>query len=126
MLLSIPGPHWQHDSQPLASDLFASIRAARDNYGNLIAFTEKLPLFSQMPDCAGCIGAFGPHNIEQVLRNLDTFRIPISIAEQHAMPPTIVNLSSGMFSLKGQKHQSRRRMFAPVLIHKTFMSITLR
>src|SRR6266536_6511646 len=114
MPLDLPGPRWRRSCQPLLADPLAVLVRAHHRYGDVVALTDGLPVFSRSAGHAGCVAVFGRSNTEQVLRDVDVFGRPATIAERERLPATLANLSSGLFSMGGALHRQRRRMFAPM------------
>lgn len=83
--------------------------------GDLVVLSEDLPLFSRAAECNGSLAVFGPVLCRQVLSDVDTFGMPVSVTERHALPPVLSNLNSGLFSMHGERHRERQRMLAPLL-----------
>src|SRR5260370_40913157 len=83
---------------------------AQAKYGDIVLLTEGAPIFSRASDCAGCVAVFGPDNIRQVLTEIDDFGMPVSVGTRFALPETLGNLKSGLFSLSGEVHRERQRI----------------
>lgn len=87
---------------------------ARAELGDVFVLREKGPLFSRSSDCNGVVAVFGPAYTEAVLTDSDTFGLPISAAEHHLLPPSLINLNRGLHSMRGQQHDEHQRLLMQV------------
>lgn len=61
------------------------------------------------------VAVFGPKAVRQVLSDLDTFAMPVSMSQRYGLPPVLANLNSALFSMTGPHHRSRQRLLANCL-----------
>jgi len=61
------------------------------------------------------VAVFGQRAVRQVLSDLDTFGMPVSVSERYDLPPVLANLNSALFSMTGPRHRSRQRLLADCL-----------
>jgi cytochrome P450 len=61
------------------------------------------------------VAVFGPSAVRQVLSDLDTFGMPVSMSQRYGLPPVLANLNSALFSMTGPHHRSRQRLLVNCL-----------
>lgn len=67
------------------------------------------------PRARRTVAVFGPSAVRQVLSDLDTFGMPISMSQRYKLPPVLANLNSALFSMTGPHHRSRQRLLVSCL-----------
>jgi cytochrome P450 len=67
------------------------------------------------PRARRTVAVFGPSAVRQVLSDLDTFGMPVSMSQRYGLPPVLANLNSALFSMTGPDHRSRQRLLANCL-----------
>lgn len=67
------------------------------------------------PEACCAVAVFGPGAVRQVLSDLDTFGMPVSMSRRYQLPPALVNLNSALFSMTGSQHHSRQRLLISCL-----------
>lgn len=95
------------------------LEQARRTHGDIVMLTEDGPLFSRAAQCAGAIAVFGAENSRAVLSNIDTYGMPLSVAQRFSFPPKLVNLNFGLFSMTGSAHRERQQMLSGLLNAKS-------
>jgi cytochrome P450 len=100
---------------PFIEDPLLAFQHGRRQWGDVFVIAEDSPLFSGADDCTGCVAAFGEANMRRVLNHLEEFGMPVPLARQHELPPTLARLNSGLFSMTGAEHRMHQRLLASVL-----------
>jgi cytochrome P450 len=67
------------------------------------------------PGARRTVAVFGPGAVRQVLSDLDTFGMPVSMSQRYGLPPVLANLNSALFSMTGPHHRSRQRLLVNCL-----------
>jgi cytochrome P450 len=67
------------------------------------------------PRARRTVAVFGPVAVRQVLSDLDTFGMPVSMSQRYGLPPVLANLNSALFSMTGPHHRSRQRLLVNCL-----------
>jgi cytochrome P450 len=67
------------------------------------------------PRARRTVAVFGPSAVRQVLSDLDTFGMPVSMSQRYGLPPVLANLNSALFSMTGPHHRSRQRLLVNCL-----------
>lgn len=116
MNLNIPGPslNFENNYAQITDNPFSYMSAARKQYGDVVLLANETSLFSRQPNCVGSVGVFGHENIKQVLLNSEVFGMPIPTTHHNTFSLNLSNLSAGLFSMSGEKHQHRHRIFSPM------------
>lgn len=89
------------------------LQASRN--GPLAVVSRSGPLLSRATTSNGTVAVFGPDAVRQVLGNIDTFGMPVSVSASHDLPATVANLNSALFSMTGSRHRSRQQLLARIL-----------
>jgi cytochrome P450 len=82
--------------------------------GGLVAISETGPIFSRSQNCSGAVAVFGPIGVQQVLNDPDLFGPVISVDKLFSLPPTLVRLNAGLFSMQGEQHRSHQQILRTV------------
>jgi len=88
---------------------------AKRECGDVVCLAEGTALVSRAIECNASIAVFGHDLTRKVLSDADTFGMPVSVSERFALPPTLANLNSGLFSMHGNRHRQRQRLLIPLL-----------
>jgi cytochrome P450 len=67
------------------------------------------------PRARRTVAVFGPSAVRQVLSDLDTFGMPVSMSQRYGLPPVLANLNSALFSMTGPHHRNRQRLLVNCL-----------
>ncbi len=67
------------------------------------------------PQARRTVAVFGPNAVRQVLSDLETFGMPVSVSKRYGLPPVLANLNSALFSMTGPSHRSRQRLLVNCL-----------
>jgi cytochrome P450 len=102
------------DPTGLRSDPLWFLKCARQA-GDVIVILEDDALFSLAPDCRGTVAVFGPAAIKQVLDNPDVFGMAVSVAQRFSLPPRLVRLNAGLFSMRGERHRVHQQLLMTLL-----------
>ena len=89
------------------------LRASRSGFVALL--NPSGAVLSRANDAVATVAAFGPDVVRQVLSDMGTFGMPVSVSVQHQLPPALAKLNSALFSMTGSDHRSRQRMLAFLL-----------
>lgn len=92
------------------SNPLAWLENSRRLQGDIVALLEDRPVFSRLGECAGCVALFGATNNRRVLANPDRFLMPVSVTKSNALPATLANLNTSLFSMNGERHRRNRRL----------------
>ncbi len=103
------------DDVSLRADPLWFLRTAQRSAGQIVVIKEDGPLFSRSLQCAGVVAVFGSDAIQQVLTDTDTFGMPVSVGERFSLPPRMVRLNSGLFSMHGEQHRAHQQLLARLL-----------
>jgi len=99
----------------MRKDPLGYLAAARSRLGNILAISDAGPVFSRDVDCAGVIAVFGADLNRAVLGDMAAFGMPVSAAQRLSLPPKLVRLNFGLFSMRGQQHAEHQRALLRVL-----------
>jgi cytochrome P450 len=103
------------DLDALRADPLAHLQSARSAAANgLVVVSESGPVFSRAYDCSAAVAVFGPQGAQQVLTDPDLFGTSVSVGELFALPPTLVRLNAGLFSMRGEQHKSHQQLLRAV------------
>lgn len=97
------------------ADPFGFLARARAALGDMFVVREGGPVFSRAADCTGAVAVFGVVGQRAVMSDIGTFRLPVSAARQLALPPRLVNLTSGLHTMCGEQHAAQKRVLTGVL-----------
>ena len=103
------------DYATLRDDPISFLRSVRHSVGEVALILEDRPLFSRAPRCAGTVAAFGPAAVQRVLTDTETFGMPVSVAQRFGLPPRLVRLNSGLFSMHGERHRAHQQILMRLL-----------
>ncbi len=103
------------DVDSMRRDPLGFLAAARSRSGDVVAIRDAGPVFSRDPDCAGVVAVFGAELIRAVLGDSDAFGMPVSAAKRLSLPPELVRLNFGLFSMRGPQHAEHQRLLLSVL-----------
>src|SRR5579875_195928 len=67
------------------------------------------------PEARRTVAVFGPGAVRQVLSDLDTFGMPVSMSQRYGLPPVLANLNTALFNMTGAHHRSRQRLLVNCL-----------
>lgn len=102
------------DAPELRSDPLWFLKRARQA-GDVIVILEGEALFSLAPDCRGTVAVFGPAAIKRVLQNPDLFGMAVSVGQRFSLPPRLVRLNAGLFSMRGERHRVHQQLLMSLL-----------
>jgi cytochrome P450 len=98
------------NSPALRADPLAFLQAARSAAAGIAVISEDGAIFSRASDCVGAVAVFGPAAVREVLNDAEIFGTVVSVAQLFALPPRLVRLNAGLFSMRGAQHRSRQQM----------------
>lgn len=96
-------------------DPLSFLATSRSSLGDIFVIRDAEPIFSRALDCAGTVAVFGPAHHRAVLSDIDLFGMPVSAAEHHSLPRSLVNLNRGLHSMRGEQHARHQRLLMRVL-----------
>lgn len=91
------------------------LREAASDGSEVVIVLERGSIVSRTQNCPGVMAVFGPHGVREVLSQPDLFESSRPVAEQLGLPPLLVRLNTGLFSLRGGEHASQQK-----LLHSIF------
>jgi cytochrome P450 len=103
------------NSPALRADPLAFLQAARAVADGVVVISEQGAIFSRATDCVGAVAVFGPAGVREVLNDAEIFGTVVSVAQLFALPPRLVRLNAGLFSMRGEQHRSRQQMLRSAL-----------
>jgi cytochrome P450 len=80
-----------------------------------LAVVDREPTAADPESAPGPVAVFGPEALRQVLNDIDSFGMPVSLARRHELPSILANLNSAVFSMTGARHRSRQQLLARLL-----------
>src|SRR5207302_1756007 len=89
------------------------LRASRRGRHTILSHSG--PILSRSPSARGTVAVFGPEAVRDVLGDIETFGMPMSISVRHRLPQPLANLNNSIFSMTGTHHRQRQRMLAKLL-----------
>jgi cytochrome P450 len=103
------------DLHALRANPLALLQAARSTTADgLVVISETGPIFSRAQNCCAAVAVFGPTGIQQILNDAELFGTVISVDELFSLPPTLMRLNAGLFSLQGEEHKSHQQILRSV------------
>src|SRR4051794_35054015 len=84
-------------------------------HGDLVVVSDRGPVVSRARSGPGTVAVFGRGAVRQVLGDLDTFGMPVSVTERHELPPPLGNLNAGLFSMTGERHRLTQHALSRLL-----------
>jgi cytochrome P450 len=103
------------DLSELRTNPLLFLQAAQSVAGSLVVISENGPLFSRARHCPATVAVFGPTGIRQVLNDADTFGNVVSVGEFLSLPPKLMRLNAGLFSMRGGEHRDRQQLLISLL-----------
>jgi cytochrome P450 len=99
----------------LRSNPLSFLRAAKAAADGLVVISEDGPIFSRSKDCSAAVAVFGRDGVQQVLTRPERFGTVVSVGELFSLPPTLIRLNSGLFSMQGEQHRSHQQMLRAMM-----------
>lgn len=81
----------------------------------MVVILEEDALFSLAPDCRGTAAVFGPAAVKRVLHNPDVFGMALSVGQRFSLPPRLVRLNTGLFSMHDERHRVHQQLLMTLL-----------
>lgn len=102
------------DAKELRSDPLWFLKRASQT-GDVVVILEGEALFSLAPSCWGTVAVFGPAAVKSVLQNPDVFGMAVSVGQRFSLPPRLVRLNAGLFSMHGERHRVHQQLLMSLL-----------
>jgi len=103
------------DLQSCRTDPLGFLRSARSVSPDLVVISDQGSIFSRARQCSGTVAAFGPEAVRDVLSDIDSFGMAVSVAEAFSLPERLVRLNKGLFSMHGEEHRMHQQLLSPLL-----------
>jgi cytochrome P450 len=99
----------------LRANPLSFLQAAKSAADGLVVISEEGPIFSRAQNCSVAVAVFGPVGVRDVLNDTDVFGTVVSVGELFSLPPKLMRLNAGLFSMRGERHRSRQQMLRSLL-----------
>jgi cytochrome P450 len=110
------------DYAGLRNDPLWFLRTVRQSTGRIAVISEDGGLFSRTAQCTGAVAAFGPEAVQEVLTTTETFGMPMSVGDRFGLPLKLKRLTSGLFSMQGERHRIHQQLLLSVVGHNGSLS----
>jgi cytochrome P450 len=103
------------DLDALRANPLSFLQAAQSVADGLVVISEDGPIFSRAKNCSAAVAVFGPAGVQQVLTDADLFGTVVSVGELFSLPPTLMRLNTGLFSMQGEQHKTHQQMLRSII-----------
>jgi cytochrome P450 len=107
----------------LQSDPLSFLRAAWSDAGGPVVISEDGPIFSRSKDCTAAVAVFGRAGVQEVLTRPDLFGTVVSVGELFSLPPTLIRLNNGLFSMRGEQHKTHQQMLRGLMNAESMVDV---
>lgn len=91
------------------------LRQAAAPGSKIVVISEMASLFSRTTRCSGVVAVFGADAVREVLSQPRIFGKGRSVGQRLALPSRLLNLNSGLFSMRGTRHAHHRKLLLAAL-----------